>query len=73
MPNMPGMAALYRDVPGLKLHKDAPGRKEFDANDCTIALHNGTSATERRPHPLRRQGSRRQSLLNSDWRRVDSA
>ncbi len=37
MPNMPGMAAFYRDVPGLKLHKDEPGWKEFDASGCIIA------------------------------------
>ena len=34
---------FYRDVLGLKLRKDEKGWKEFDANGCVIALHNGTS------------------------------
>ncbi len=42
--NMPGMMAFYRDVLGLKVRKDEKGWKEFDANGCVIALHNGTSA-----------------------------
>jgi catechol-2,3-dioxygenase len=41
--DMPGMVAFYRDVLGLKLAKDEKGWKEFDANGCVIALHNGTS------------------------------
>jgi len=40
---MPGMTAFYRDVLGLKVRKDEKGWKEFDANGCVIALHNGTS------------------------------
>jgi catechol 2,3-dioxygenase-like lactoylglutathione lyase family enzyme len=47
--NMPGMTAFYRDVLGLKLRKDEKGWKEFDANGCVIALHNGTSQVGRRP------------------------
>ena len=47
--DMPGMLAFYRDVLGLKLRKDDKGWKEFDANGCIIALHNGTSAVGRRP------------------------
>lgn len=50
--NMPAMAAFYRDVLGLKLRKDEPGWKEFDANGCVIALHNGTSAIGKRPPKL---------------------
>jgi predicted enzyme related to lactoylglutathione lyase len=50
--NMPGMVAFYRDVLGLKLRKDEPGWKEFDANGCVIALHNGTSAVGKRPPKL---------------------
>ncbi len=50
--NMPGMVTFYRDTLGLKLHKDEPGWKEFDANGCVIALHNGTSATGKRPPKL---------------------
>lgn len=40
--NMPEMVAFYRDLSGLPLQKDEAGRKEFDANGCVIALHNGT-------------------------------
>lgn len=47
--NMPRMAAFYRDVLGLRLVKDEKGWKEFDANGCVIALHNGTSSVGRRP------------------------
>ena len=47
--NMPGMVAFYRDGLGLKLRKDEKGWKEFDANGCVIALHNGTSEVGRRP------------------------
>src|SRR5256885_9327350 len=50
--NMPGMVAFYRDVLGLKLRKDEPGWKEFDASGCVIALHNGTSAIGKRPPKL---------------------
>ena len=45
--DMPGMTAFYRDVLGLKVSKDEKGWKEFDANGCVIALHNGTSAGAR--------------------------
>jgi catechol 2,3-dioxygenase-like lactoylglutathione lyase family enzyme len=41
--DMPDMVAFYRDGLGLKLRKDEKGWKEFDANGCVIALHNGTS------------------------------
>ncbi len=47
--DMPGMVAFYRDALGLKLRKDEKGWKEFDANGCVIALHNGTSEVGRRP------------------------
>lgn len=47
--DMPGMVKFYRDVLGLKLKKDEKGWKEFDANGCVIALHNGTSQIGRRP------------------------
>jgi catechol 2,3-dioxygenase-like lactoylglutathione lyase family enzyme len=47
--DMPGMTAFYRDVLGLRLVKDEKGWKEFDANGCVIALHNGTSEVGRRP------------------------
>ena len=47
--DMPKMTAFYRDVLGLELRKDEKGWKEFDANGCVIALHNGTSAVGRRP------------------------
>ncbi len=47
--DMPGMVAFYRDVLGFKLRKDEKGWKEFDANGCLIALHDGTSKTGRRP------------------------
>lgn len=46
---MPRMVAFYRDVLGLHLCKDEKGWKEFDANGCIIALHNGTSEVGRRP------------------------
>jgi len=39
--DMPRMVAFYRDVLGLKVAKDEKGWKEFDANGCVIALHNG--------------------------------
>ena len=41
--DMPEMVKFYRDVLGLKLKKNEKGWKEFDANGCVIALHNGTS------------------------------
>src|SRR6516162_3915859 len=47
--NMPGVVAFYRDVLGLKLRKDNKGWKELDANGCIITLHNGATATGRRP------------------------
>ncbi|HYX02699.1 MAG TPA: VOC family protein [Reyranella sp.] len=47
--NMQGMTAFYRDVLGLKLRKEEKGWREFDANGCVIALHNGTSSVGRRP------------------------
>ena len=47
--DMPGMVRFYRDVLGLELRKDEKGWKEFDANGCVIALHNGTSEVGRRP------------------------
>ena len=47
--DMPGMVAFYRDILGLKPRKDEKGWKEFDANGCVIALHNGTSLPGRRP------------------------
>jgi len=47
--NMPVMVAFYRDVLGLRLQKDEPGWKEFDADRCVIALHNGTSRVGARP------------------------
>jgi catechol 2,3-dioxygenase-like lactoylglutathione lyase family enzyme len=47
--DMPRMTPFYRDVLGLRLRKDEKGWKEFDANGCIIALHNGTSEVGRRP------------------------
>ena len=47
--DMPGMVRFYRDVLGLKPRTDEKGWKEFDANGCVIALHNGSSAVGRRP------------------------
>ena len=47
--NMPAMVAFYRDVLGLHFQKDEPGWKEFDADRCVIALHNGTSRVGARP------------------------
>jgi catechol 2,3-dioxygenase-like lactoylglutathione lyase family enzyme len=47
--DMPRMVAFYRDVLGLELRKAEKGWKEFDANGCVIALHNGTSEVGRRP------------------------
>ena len=47
--DMPGMARFYRDILGLRLRRDEKGWKEFDANGCVIALHNGASAVGRRP------------------------
>jgi catechol 2,3-dioxygenase-like lactoylglutathione lyase family enzyme len=47
--DMPGMIAFYRDVLGLRLAKDEKGWKEFDANGCIIALHNGSSSPGKRP------------------------
>ena len=47
--NMQGMTAFYRDVLGLKVRKEEKGWREFDANGCVIALHNGTSSVGRRP------------------------
>ena len=47
--DMPGMTRFYRDVLGLKQRKDEKGWKEFDANGCVIALHNGTSEVGRGP------------------------
>ena len=46
------MTAFYRDVLGLKVRKDEKGWKEFDANGCVIALHNGASEIGRRPPKL---------------------
>ncbi len=47
--DMPRMVSFYRDVLGLRLVNDEKGWKEFDANGCVIALHNGTSEVGRRP------------------------
>jgi catechol 2,3-dioxygenase-like lactoylglutathione lyase family enzyme len=46
--DMPRMVNFYRDVLGLRLVEDAPGWKEFDANGCVVALHNGTSQVGKR-------------------------
>lgn len=46
--DMPRMTAFYRDVLGLELRKDEKGWKEFNANGCVIALHNGSSAVGKR-------------------------
>jgi catechol 2,3-dioxygenase-like lactoylglutathione lyase family enzyme len=46
---MPRMVTFYRDVLGLELCRDEKGWKEFDANGCIIALHNGTSRIGARP------------------------
>ena len=47
--DMRGMVAFYRDILGLRLVKDEPGWKEFDAAGCVIALHNGSSHVGKRP------------------------
>jgi catechol 2,3-dioxygenase-like lactoylglutathione lyase family enzyme len=47
--DMEKMARFYRAVLGLPLRKDEPGWKEFDADACVIALHNGTSRVGARP------------------------
>jgi len=47
--DMPSMTSFYRDVLGLRMRKDEQGWKEFDANGCVIALHNGTSQVGKRP------------------------
>ena len=47
--DIPRMTTFYRDVLGLKLRKEEKGWKEFDANGCVIALHNGTSSVGKRP------------------------
>jgi predicted enzyme related to lactoylglutathione lyase len=49
---MPALTLFYRDVLGLKQKKNDPGWKEFQAGDCDVALHNGTSAVGRRPPKL---------------------
>ena len=68
--DMPGMVAFYRDVLGLKLRKDEKGWKEFDANGCVIALHNGTSKVGRRPPKIgfwaKDIAAARQQLLERD-------
>ena len=46
---MEQMTAFYRDALGLPLSKDEPRWKEFDANGCVIALHNGSSQVGKRP------------------------
>jgi len=47
--DMARMVSFYRDVLGLSVCKDERGWKEFDANGCVIALHNGTSQVGKRP------------------------
>jgi len=47
--DMPSMVRFYRDVIGLTMCKDETGWKEFNANGCVIALHNGTSSVGKRP------------------------
>lgn len=47
--DMPGMVSFYRDRLGLRLLSDEKGWKQFDADGCVIALHNGTSAVGRWP------------------------
>jgi catechol 2,3-dioxygenase-like lactoylglutathione lyase family enzyme len=79
--DMPGMTAFYRDVLGLKLRKDEKGWKEFDANGCVIALHNGTSQVGRRPPKIgfwakdiaaaRRNWSAAAPSSPSSWRAAD--
>lgn len=49
---MPAMTRFYCEVLGLKQKKNEPGWKEFNAGDCDVALHNGTSAVGRRPPKL---------------------
>ena len=43
------MTAFYRDVLGLPQRLDELGYKEFDAGNCRIALHNGSSEVGIRP------------------------
>jgi catechol 2,3-dioxygenase-like lactoylglutathione lyase family enzyme len=47
--DMPKMVAFYHEVLGLPLLKNEEGWKEFDADGCVVALHNGTSQVGRRP------------------------
>jgi catechol 2,3-dioxygenase-like lactoylglutathione lyase family enzyme len=47
--DMERMTEFYRDVLGLPLRTDERGWKEFDADGCVIALHNGTSRIGARP------------------------
>ena len=47
--DMPRMMAFYRRRPGAALVKDESGWKEFDANGCIIALHNGSAQVGKRP------------------------
>jgi hypothetical protein len=47
--NMPRLTAFYRDVLSLPQRLDEPGYKEFDAGNCRIALHNGSSEVGTRP------------------------
>lgn len=47
--NRRGVVTFHRDGLGLMLRKDEKGCKEFDANRCIIALHNGTTEIGRRP------------------------
>src|SRR5262245_11181580 len=63
--------SMRRIVLGLKLRKDEKGWKEFDANGCVIALHNGTSEVGRRPPKIGFQGHRRRPPGADRTRRED--
>lgn len=47
--DMERLASFYGEVLGLPLRKDEREWKEFDADGCVIALHNGPSRPGARP------------------------
>ena len=47
--DMPGITRFFRDVLGPRPRRDEKDWKEFDADGCVIALHNGASSVGRRP------------------------
>ena len=47
--DMERMARFYGDVLGLPMRTNEPGGKEFDADGCKSALHNGPARPGARP------------------------